>query len=951
MSDIFLSYSRADGPAAALIVDALKGRGWSVWWDQNLEGGTHFDHEIPKELDAAKCVVVLWSTESAVSDWVVAEADQARRQKKLIPVLIDDVTLPLQFQRIQAVRLVEVREALTTPDFGELLDAVAQKLGEPVQERSVKPRRRLTPRGKILIAGGIALALLVAFISWLGFRTPPPKHSTLKVIDLDDHPIPGVVLSFGASGKTSATTSAGTTDLPLPPGGPVAAKIESPDGWVWIDPPDRQIPSVGAGGTATVRLAQRGDPGILADKNGALDALSRALGDEVHRRKESSGGDLSDDELRGARESVAREFGLPLADIDLALDRSEKPLDQGHAARSRGDCPAAARYYARALDEKVRLLENLDDSLPKIERSDRRARAAEVAIWLADAYSCTGQYEEALTVVRKVLKEDPDNPQLLNELGRTYLPVAQFSEASRQFERAIQELGKTRKETDPLLLAVSMNLAQARFGEGKLQEAAEVAERTVAREEKALGADHPDTLAGLQVLGNLRFELGDYTGAKEIQERLLATSIQISGPEDDQSMFAEHDLARTLGKLGDNRAALGHFQHVIEVWGRARGIEHPEVFIVRTGLAQTLLALGRLDDAKREAVHAVHGLTRSRGGSDPETLVARGLVADIERKLGNYQVALGQYLAILETRRKTLPKDDSQITISEMNYSQALFETGDLDGARALQERSVEKTKRQLGPDHDYALWARVNLAITLTQLAEPARAARLLEDVAAKRTKTLGIDNPLTIGTRQRLAAALRAEGKPAQARKLDQVVISSPLGVDHPTVLAARADLALILRDEGNLAGAEKQQDEVLARWTHARGAEHPVTLQVRFQRAETLAAQGDLATARTELEAVASLQAKKLDPHHPDTVATEWALVGVLDRLKEEAGAAELRRNLRWLLAEPPAGLSAVEGKIVAALKAAGEASYLPSRNEVDLCATMRRFAPFATHPLEC
>ena len=63
---------------------------------------------------------------------------------------------------------------------------------------------------------------------------------------------------------------------------------------------------------------------------------------------------------------------------------------------------------------------------------------------------------------------------------------------------------------------------------------------------------------------------------------------------------------------------------------------------------------------------------------------------------------------------------------------------------------------------------------------------------------------------------------------------------------------------------------------------------------------------------------MQAKKLDPRHPDTVATQWALVGVLDQLKKESEAAELRRNLRWLLTEPPNNLSAVERTIVAALK---------------------------------
>jgi tetratricopeptide (TPR) repeat protein len=821
MSDIFLSYSRDDAPTANLIVAALEGQGWSVWWDRKTVPGDAFDQEIEKELASARCVVVLWSTESLGSAWVRAEADQARRRGILIPVLIDDVAMPVQFQMIQAVRWVEARKASSIPDAGELLDAVALKLRAPVRERSVKPPRPDLARRKKLLtaAGGIALVVLVALLGWLWFRT--------------------------------ASTQGGS------------AKAE---------------------------------------------------------RKESAGGKPSNEERRAELRSIARELGVPLAEIDLALDRSADPLVRGHVERARGACLAAARHFAQVLKEKEHLLEG-DDALPKNERADRRKRATEVAVWLADAYSCAGQYEEALTVVRKILKANPDDTEQLNRLGQTYLQVADFSEAGRRFEQAIRELEKTRKETDPFLLAVSMNLAQAQFGEGKLKEAADLAERTVAIEEKALPADHPDTLAGLHVLGNLRFELGDPAGAKELQERLLATCIRLSGPEDDMSLIAENDLARTFGMLGDHRAALGHLQHVLEVWQRTRGPDHPEVLIVRTGLARTLLALGRIDDAQREAERAVRGLTRNRGPNDPETLIARDQLADIERTRGNYQTELEGYEATLEARRKMLSADDSEITISEVNYSRALFDVGELGKARELQERLVEKAKRQLGPDHGYTLSATFHLAATLVQVGEPARAVRLLEDLAKKRAKSLGNDHPTTLVTRQRLAAALRAAGKPAQARKIDLEVISSPLGEDHPTVLAARADLALILRGDADLAGARKLQDDVLTRWTRARGAEHPVTLQVRCQRAETLAAQGELAAARTELEAVASLQAKRLGPHHPDTVATEWALVGVLERLKEETDAAELRRSLRWLLAEPPGGLSTIERAIIAALKTAG------------------------------
>ncbi|MFZ3385286.1 MAG: toll/interleukin-1 receptor domain-containing protein [Candidatus Methanoperedens sp.] len=53
---------------------ALELKGFSVWWDPNLDHGDRFDEVIQQKLDAAKCVMVLWSVKSVKSKWVRAEA-------------------------------------------------------------------------------------------------------------------------------------------------------------------------------------------------------------------------------------------------------------------------------------------------------------------------------------------------------------------------------------------------------------------------------------------------------------------------------------------------------------------------------------------------------------------------------------------------------------------------------------------------------------------------------------------------------------------------------------------------------------------------------------------------------------------------------------------------------------------------------------------------------------
>jgi len=68
MSDIFISYAREDREKAKALAVIFEAQGWSVWWDRNIPAGKSFDSIIEAEIEAAKCIVVLWSANSATSD-------------------------------------------------------------------------------------------------------------------------------------------------------------------------------------------------------------------------------------------------------------------------------------------------------------------------------------------------------------------------------------------------------------------------------------------------------------------------------------------------------------------------------------------------------------------------------------------------------------------------------------------------------------------------------------------------------------------------------------------------------------------------------------------------------------------------------------------------------------------------------------------------------------------
>ena len=61
MADVFISYSHANRDVARAIASQLTTAGASVWWDRELIVGQDFDATILRELNGARCVVVIWS--------------------------------------------------------------------------------------------------------------------------------------------------------------------------------------------------------------------------------------------------------------------------------------------------------------------------------------------------------------------------------------------------------------------------------------------------------------------------------------------------------------------------------------------------------------------------------------------------------------------------------------------------------------------------------------------------------------------------------------------------------------------------------------------------------------------------------------------------------------------------------------------------------------------------
>jgi len=136
MADIFISYKREDRALVRPLVRTLQERGFTVWWDSRIETGENWITCIKRALDAARCIVVLWTPQSVgpdgiyLSEVVTAEAEQGRRKNILLPVRMQNGPRPWLHELRNEEDLSNWNNTVDDPALNRLAGRIATFCGE-----------------------------------------------------------------------------------------------------------------------------------------------------------------------------------------------------------------------------------------------------------------------------------------------------------------------------------------------------------------------------------------------------------------------------------------------------------------------------------------------------------------------------------------------------------------------------------------------------------------------------------------------------------------------------------------------------------------------------------------------------------------------------------------------------------------------------------------------------
>lgn len=184
---IFLSYSRIDSEFALKLAISLRNEGINIWFDQmDIRSGTHFDTEIQKAIQSAKCVLVILSPNSVSSNNVLDEASYALDEgKQVIPIVLVDCAVPLRLRRLQYI------DFRTNFSLGLklLLDELNSKEGKGVKAENLNISDTLiTKKGNykkllftsLIFFGLVLITIIVFFVTGPTINNSKNASTSLK---------------------------------------------------------------------------------------------------------------------------------------------------------------------------------------------------------------------------------------------------------------------------------------------------------------------------------------------------------------------------------------------------------------------------------------------------------------------------------------------------------------------------------------------------------------------------------------------------------------------------------------------------------------------------------------------------------------------------------------------------------------------------------------------------
>jgi hypothetical protein len=312
----------------------------------------------------------------------------------------------------------------------------------------------------------------------------------------------------------------------------------------------------------------------------------------------------------------------------------------------------------------------------------------------------------------------------------------------------------------------------------------------------------------------------------------LAPHVLATAPLIDSSALGRQVALNTIRYLqtrGDVHGGRAVGEELLARWRAALGPDHPDILAGASNLTLALFALSAAEQAHALSQDTLQRCSQVLGPDHVTTLEAATALTLALVQLGKAEAARAMAEDTRERGRRVLGPDHAITLSAATALTSAMTQLRETGSALALGEETLERCRRVFGPDHPLTLWAATVLASALAQFGA-AEAARVLgEDTLQRCRRVFSPDHLMTLWAAAAVTAALAALNDVGPARVLGEETLERGrrlFGPDHSIVLWTASALTHTLVQLGEAERARDLGQDTLRRCRRVLGPEHPIT-----------------------------------------------------------------------------------------------------------------------------
>ncbi len=364
------------------------------------------------------------------------------------------------------------------------------------------------------------------------------------------------------------------------------------------------------------------------------------------------------------------------------------------------------------------------------------------------------------------LENQPEVRAMLSSvLGRVYLNLGLYDEASPQLEQALELQAAIYGDESPEAAEAANNLASLSLLKGDYDEA-EAHFRDVLALQRRLHGDRSSEVAeGLNQMATLHLYRGEFQEAVPLLEEALTTHREITGGHDETTTVLVNNLAYCAVKLGNHDEAERLNREALALRREVLGEDHPSIAQSLNNLGKNLAARGEFEEAEELIREAVALNREIYGANHPELNATMSSLASVLRDSGQLTEAEQVQLQALEADRVTFGEDHPYVANDLQRLASVQERMGELDKAEKNFQEALEIQRKTFAEDSWQVATTKSLLGDCLAKQGDSEQAEPLLVPSYEIIVNTFGEDHPRSKAARGRIVTFYEAWGRPEEA------------------------------------------------------------------------------------------------------------------------------------------------------------------------------------------